>query len=523
MIKLFIFYITYFFIFCLLIKGLLEVKNFNQSLGWLIKENKKYNKIIQDRKTLPFFFVLLPVLREQKVLEKTINNLLKLNYPQDKYQIIVITSQKEIFEKNKNKTHVKEIHSALINGISVSKFVEFFLGVFDENKLREIHQKYNKVKQLGVYEELVKEFDEYPTTIDLAKRIEFEINRNFKKDIIKVIHYPFENGVMVHQINFAVKKLLDIGDIDEKYMVLYNADSNPHRDSLKKAVNILYKNKNKEFVIQQSSFFVKNFESLGKEIKSYILKAGGIFQTQWTLSHEIPRIKKQMLSIDNRNKINSKIGLFFRTKLSHCVGHGLIIKLSLLKNLGFFSTKTMNEDLPFGFNLCSKRISIISLPLIELADTPETIKGIINQKKIWFWSYLDYFKCRKMALADGDEKIVVNKLTIQGLWNGINWFAGSFLYIWLLTIGLIYKEKLFLIIIIIFLILFHFYPTIKIIKNIKYFFDKPIQLHSFDIILTSLAGLFILFTDSLGPWLCVKDKIKFLITKKMPYKQKTER
>jgi len=44
-----------------------------------------------------------------------------------------------------------------------------------------------------------------------------------------------------------------------------------------------------------------------------------------------------------------------------------------------------------------------------------------------------------------------------------------------------------------------------------------------DIILLPTIGLLILFTDSVGPWLAVKDKVWSLFTGQMPYKQKTER
>jgi cellulose synthase/poly-beta-1,6-N-acetylglucosamine synthase-like glycosyltransferase len=75
-----------------LIKKFKELKNKNNALYSI----KTYEV---DKKTYPFFSILIPARNEADVIEKTLQNLLELNYSADRYEIIVIVDAKESFEK----------------------------------------------------------------------------------------------------------------------------------------------------------------------------------------------------------------------------------------------------------------------------------------------------------------------------------------------------------------------------------------------------------------------------------------
>ena len=82
------------------------LNNLITSHNYLSKEKINFFKNKEKYKSNTFFYIIVPALREQKVITKTLNRLLDLNYPKNKYEIIVALDYKE--KENNNKT-TKEI------------------------------------------------------------------------------------------------------------------------------------------------------------------------------------------------------------------------------------------------------------------------------------------------------------------------------------------------------------------------------------------------------------------------------
>ncbi len=502
-ISIILFLATYF------LKGSFEFFNFLKALKF-IYTGENIEKV-KDEDDLPFIYVLLPVLREQKVIEGTIEKFLKINYPSSKYKIVVITTEKEICEKQKNKGKLKLMASKLSNKCTVDNFIESYLGILPENKLREVHNHLHGKQFERVFNELEKEYDNHPTTIDLINELRGK-NQNAN---LEIIHYPYTKGVMAHQLNFAGEYLLRDQQNEERYICIYNADSEIDPDSFLEVSDIIKKNKDKDFVIQQSALFLKNFKRINQGLVKFFIYAGGLFQSYWTFSVEIPRIIKQNLTITKK-----------KVKLAHCVGHGLYIKLKLFKEMGMLPLETMNEDLAFGFKLSANRIPIYPLRSLEIGDTPETFNSLINQKKVWFYSYIEYYKARIMSLRKINEKELVNNLFIQGSIYGFMWLLNSYLIILPLLYGFIYKDFIYLCIVFIFLLLFNFIPyylLIRRVNNSGILNNSDITFSLKEEIFLSFFSVLIFFTDSLGPTISLFERLKSILTGKEIYKKKTER
>lgn len=66
---------------------------------------------------LPFFTVMVPARNESLVIEKTIDNLMLLDYPKESLQIVVITDHKELLEHEETRPKaVKELLELLLGG-----------------------------------------------------------------------------------------------------------------------------------------------------------------------------------------------------------------------------------------------------------------------------------------------------------------------------------------------------------------------------------------------------------------------
>ena len=59
-------------------------------------EIRQINNIEHDQ--IPQIYILLPALREQRLVEETIKNFLQLNIPNVNFHIVIITTEKEEYE-----------------------------------------------------------------------------------------------------------------------------------------------------------------------------------------------------------------------------------------------------------------------------------------------------------------------------------------------------------------------------------------------------------------------------------------
>lgn len=67
-------------------------------------------------KKVPFVSVLVPARNESLVIENTINHLLKLNYPPESFEVLVITDEKEAIAAEKERREISEAALALLKG-----------------------------------------------------------------------------------------------------------------------------------------------------------------------------------------------------------------------------------------------------------------------------------------------------------------------------------------------------------------------------------------------------------------------
>ncbi|MGI6371038.1 MAG: glycosyltransferase [Patescibacteria group bacterium] len=408
-------------------------------------KTKSDNKAMRNT---PFFYIFIPVLGEQRILRKTVNKILSINYPKNKYQIVIITTQKEFLRKEK------------------------------------------------------------VTTIEIAQRIKEDINNKYNKTLVNVFHYPHTDGYMVHQVNYALRKLYS-PKRDKAYMALYNADSCIPKDTFIEAASII-KDEGAQ-VLQQLALYVNNFKEFNSHsfFKKYLLRAGGLYQSTYTVGRELPLITNYTRSLARRGK----------AKLAYCIGHGMIINFLTLRSIGWLPEETYNEDLPLGYQLSAKRIPIYVLKLFERAETPNRFRSIINQKKIWFWSYLEYprlFGITRKKMGIKSSALLV--LVFRGLVRGLSWYTLSIIYLIPIIITLWQKEWLLLAVTITLMVLLQLIPNFLVGLTLNDSTKKY-----YNAIITSLFSIIILFTDSVGPWLASVQYLIKSVSNVYPEKNKTER
>ena len=252
----------------------------------------------------------------------------------------------------------------------------------------------------------------FPTTRDVVLRYLNSIEGAHTR----CVHYPEKGGYMAHQLNYAFEQLLKDGSATlNDFFVVYNADSHPHPQTL----NWFFSIESVPDVVQQVAILYKNFNEMPLSLDGYVSRSFATLQTRWSLTHELPR----MIS-------NASGGLFSRFKNANCIGHGLFIKGTILKENNLFSEDTMTEDLFLGFLLRANGIVITSHPFMELAESPVGLLSNIKQRIVWSWGSIMYphyflFFVSKMKRISFFKIIRAFTLMLQGVFAWLRWiFSG---------------------------------------------------------------------------------------------------
>lgn len=263
------------------------------------------------------------------------------------------------------------------------------------------------------------------------------------------IDYPYTTGYMSDQLNYMLENLEKIFnrkvDLDKTYLALYNADSRPNENTFEEIRQKIENNN----VVQQYSYCMQNYEKI-----KCIPKGFSIYQSNFELKTGL---------------INS----FFKSNIlyTHVVGHGLIINMKLLKELGNFNTEFWCEDIYLGIQLKFNNIKITPLLTLENMETPDRLSKIIKQNSVWFKTTSQFWKIYKDIVKKGQVKNKIRGLIgiINEFRCAINWIGFPILLLISIIISIIVKNYVLLLIIIIsyfFYIIVNTMCTINVINKL---------------------------------------------------------
>lgn len=289
-----------------------------------------------------------------------------------------------------------------------------------------------------------------PTTNDIIKK---DIIHKYKN--IFLIDYPYKNGIMADQLNYALKNLdkIQIKTDNNTYFCVYNADSRPSKDTFKELNNVIM-NKNHPEFIQQYSYALSNYSKL-----NFILKGFAIYQSNFELKCGL---------------LNS----FFNSKIlhKHLVGHGLFIRLDILKKINGFNNYYWCEDIYMTAVANNMNYEIYPLLSLENMETPDKLSKLIKQNSVWFGTTSKNIKMYRSVFDECGKKTLNGYIGMfNELRSAINWLLFPFIMIILFSLSIYYSFYIFLISLFIYniYVFVYSYTTIKIInrlnhKKIKY-------------------------------------------------------
>lgn len=383
-----------------------------KAVKWL--NRARYLDHTQIKNTDKKIFIIIPVLDEVSRLEPTVNYFLDSF---NNIKLVLVTTESEfLVYKSKTNEHINRLNKFVLKR-NINKIKSFLETVtkqtFIINPTDNLHQILNKAKQV---------IENRFNTIDIVKQL-----KKKNRDILWY-HYPYRNGKMAHQLNYAINKIISENGEDHLFAI-YNADSSPHKNTITWILSYLNEHPGIE-VFQQYGDYFKNVNQF-KRISGGLLLSAASWQVRWSLGFEIANAIKQFKFL---NRIQKKSFKSFNYPLNYCIGHGLFFTKNVFLNLNGFNEKTHNEDAIFGLELSYLQKIIMPVPYFDETDTPDTISGLFRQKINWFFGPLQAFEYFNIIKNRRKRFEIVNTvrlfiLTIKLFSHALRWLLGPILFV----------------------------------------------------------------------------------------------
>ncbi|HEU4507286.1 MAG TPA: glycosyltransferase [Pyrinomonadaceae bacterium] len=323
------------------------------------------------------FVVILPMLREDSIVARTMGQFLKAIKNGLPVSVVVATTAREVQHRD---SVVKEIEASLGNGhldlSRISSLARTVLNEADAESFRRLlTQKPIAASraQAFLHEHLRTD------TGSVARKLLPELNQAAGREAFFHVEAPAEMQGKVGQMNAAVSfvKAQVNGDARKVYVGVYDADSTPDQrvfDALRRVVG---KREAEEMappgIFQQVSCYCQNLSSL-KGVVGAISFADAVAQTRWAVGFEYPLYEHYARTVQQGAD----------RRLVYCVGHGCFVSLELLTRIGGFPTCSPNDDLALGYLASVAGIEVQPVPVLDFCDVAPNPFASIRQSRFWY-------------------------------------------------------------------------------------------------------------------------------------------
>jgi cellulose synthase/poly-beta-1,6-N-acetylglucosamine synthase-like glycosyltransferase len=388
---------------------------------WVKRKSDLPADTIEDAPTI---VLIIPVLREQNTIAKTLRHLTSLNYPTTRLSVVVVTTERETRENSEAMTRLKELGDWTSSGETPESIIQKLPGLGPPSLVIPILSQFRTHRT-----QLQKALTSLPSTADVIDSL---LPRLTKDLTIRRVHYPYISGAMAHQMNWGIRYVFEVVDrgmdADKTWIALYNADSQPHRDSLAHLAAQIqrYAQSNSALPIafQQHSTYSSKQGNL-------ISAAAAAWQTRWSLAVEHSRARlATALWLWLANKPyhwGARLIFNLCCPFNYAIGHGLFMRLREVVQMNYLPESTANEDAAFGYLMIYSGNVLLPLPVFDCAEAPGNARMLLAQQSGWFRGPLDGAVYRRLAKARGASPLgfpLEYTLTARVWWDAAIWIFG---------------------------------------------------------------------------------------------------
>lgn len=201
------------------------------------------------------------------------------------------------------------------------------------------------------------------------------------------LHFPDQRGLKADQLNFAADYCVNclLGDLppQQAFVVVYDADSRPPLDSLTQFEQAIARHPEVSVFHQSSRFELRATSSVATRswvelFRRAVADSGALRANRFVLAYELPRLLNRSDIKGERNRIPTSY------IYTHVTGHGLCLRLSLLRELRFPARSPL-EDMHYSFLLDSRNTPMVPIASLDCAEVPDSVAAQFQQLARWFW------------------------------------------------------------------------------------------------------------------------------------------
>ena len=222
--------------------------------------------------------------------------------------------------------------------------------------------------------------DEESDTVSVASRLSDRVG-------IVHLHYPDPTGIKADQLNYAVNWAIEKGQHQSHngpaFFAFYDADSRPPTNSLLHFAEAIRKSPDVDVFHQSSRFEARVGDSARRQSFTQLLglafaESEALRANRFVLGFELPRLRNRL---EQTHRLKRKLS---RYVFAHVTGHGLCIRASLLQRMQF-PPKSPLEDMHYSFLLCLRDMDMVPLRSLDVAEVPPTPRTQYEQLSRWFY------------------------------------------------------------------------------------------------------------------------------------------
>ena len=231
---------------------------------------------------------------------------------------------------------------------------------------------------------------------------------------------------MARQFNAALAAVAAKSGWDEQttYVVCYNADTTASPDTVEALGDTILAARFPQ-AAQLMCVSLRGLRQVRGPWRWYLLGAA-YYQTRWALGFEFDMYRRS----------------FRRSALGHCYycrGHGITLRLDAAKEIGGLSTRTALEDLYLGFQLSLRGWPCYPVPVLEMTESPSTVRELLSQKKHWFSGMWDTLSYRRLMPEEySTQPRQFRLLQARSMYRDIgSWLLGPWVPLFLIIVSIV--------------------------------------------------------------------------------------
>lgn len=366
-----------------------------------------------SRSRPPRLLVVVPVLREQDHVKEAIGWFADLTRRlSGLVEVVFVTTSRELAERETLCQLLADHGASPIRSAAWPQLRGAEAIALEDERLRSPRQRLSA-------EAAAKILADFPTTADVIDAHLGELGSVG----LRRFHYV-GGGRKAAQVNFVARQAR--GD-HYQYLAVYDIDSRPKFDLLHRTLTFLAAEHETTGrfpeVVQQSTRFTTAGTAQAWWQRS-LARGAARLQTLWTLRREIPALRRYGAAAQRpaRNAVKRAL----TRGLAQTVGHGLLIRTDVFRDVGGLPEDTFLDDVAFGYRLTVAGIPVYSLPEMLTTPAPESIGETIAQSARWSHSYLDYPASAASARAAGHGNLLDHASALSiAAYRGATWLLAS--------------------------------------------------------------------------------------------------